>query len=206
MAAVALVARFAPAGLTPAWPYLLAIPAFGAVVYALWYFGLIAGGADAKAFIAFAVLVPFPVGAADAGAAVALWPSPLPGSFVFLGDSLILFLAVPLGILVWNVAHGDFRVPHLVLGVKRRAADVRRGHAWPMELVAPDGSRKTRLFASRMPEGEVDEAFERIQALGDERVWVSPKVPFMVPMLFGYVATFVLSDMMTTLVARALRA
>ena len=130
--------------------------------------------------------------------------SPLPGSLVFLTDSLILFLAVPLGILAWNVAHGDLRVPHVVLGVKRRAADVRRGHAWPMEVVQPDGSRRTRLFASRMPEGDVDEAFERIQALGDERVWVSPKVPFMVPMLLGFVAAFVLGDMMGTFVKRVM--
>src|SRR5439155_22231038 len=146
-------------------------------------------------------LVPFPLKLADG---IPLWPSPMPGSFALLGNSLILFLAVPLGILLWNLAHGDVRFPHLVLGVKRRAADVRRGHAWPMEFVQPDGSRRTRLFASRMAEGEIDEAFERLQALRDERVWVSPKVPFMVPMLAGYVAAFVLGDVMTTVLANVL--
>lgn len=188
-------------GLLARWPYLAAAPALMLLVYLLWWLGLIAGGADAKALMAIALLLPFPIALADS---VPPWSSQLPGSFGVLGNSLILFLAVPLGFLVWNVAHGDVRLPHAALGVKRRAADVRRGHAWPMEVVDEHGARRTRFFASRMSEEEIEATFERVQALGDERVWVSPKIPFMIPLLAGYLAAFFVGDLLTGVMARVL--
>jgi archaeal preflagellin peptidase FlaK len=170
-------------------------------VYASWWFGLIAGGADAKALLALTLLVPFPIRLLDS---LPLWQAPVPGSFTIFGNSLVLFLAIPIGLLVWNLAHGHARLPHALLGVKREARLVRRGHAWPMEIVQPDGSRKTRLFASRMPDSDVEEAFERVQALGSEKVWVTPKIPFMIPLLAGFLAAFTLGDLLFTLLSRVM--
>lgn len=182
-----------PGILTERWPYLVFVPAFAALVYALWWLGLVAGGADAKALMALGLLAPLPLALAEG---VPLLPSPVPGAFAVLSNSLLLFLAIPLAFLVWNAARGDLRFPHLFLGVKRRAADVQRGHAWPMEMVDAEGKRTTRLFASRMSGQEIEEAFERVQALGDERVWVSPKIPFMIPLLGGFVLAFLVGDVL----------
>ncbi|HVM44666.1 MAG TPA: A24 family peptidase C-terminal domain-containing protein, partial [Candidatus Thermoplasmatota archaeon] len=185
------------------WPYLVAAPALITLVYGLWWTGLIAGGADAKALMALALLLPFPVVVSDA---LPLWPAPMPGGFTVLGNSLLLFLAIPLSFAAWNLAHGDLRFPHLVLGVKRRARDVRRGHQWPMEVVDEAGARRTKLFASRMTDEEIEASFERVQALGDERVWVSPKVPFMIPLLAGFLCAFFLGDLLMALMARVVPA
>lgn len=175
------------------WPYLVFIPGFAIVVYGLWYFGLIAGGADAKALMALGVLLPFPIALAEGVPPLA---SPMPGAFSVLANSLLAFMLVPLGFLVWNLAHGDLRFPMIVLGVRRRARDVRRGHVWPMELVDETGARRARLFASRMSDSDIDEAFARVQALGDERVWVSPKIPFMIPLLAGFLLAFGAGDLL----------
>lgn len=183
-----------PAGAFARWPYLVGIPAFVAVVYALWYFGLVAGGADAKALMAIGLLLPFPLALAEG---IPFLASPWPGSVVVLTNSLLAFMVIPVALALWNLAHGDVRFPLLFLGVKRRAADVKRGHAWPMETVGEDGARRTRLFASRMEASEVEETFARVQALGDERVWVSPKIPFLVPLLAGFVLAFVVGDLLT---------
>lgn len=183
------------------WPYLVGAPVFIALIYGLWYFGLIAGGADAKALMAIALLAPFPLALGDG---IPLLQAPVPGAFSVLGNSLILFLVIPIAFLVWNLAHGALRFPHLFLGIKRRAADVRRGHAWPMEIVDETGARKTKLFASRMSDSEIEETFDRVQALGDERVWVSPKIPFMIPMLAGYVSAYFVGDMMIGIMMRVL--
>lgn len=200
-AAVIVVARASPESMTQAWPYLLTIPIFGAAIYALWYFGLIAGGADAKALLAYSVLLPFPLSLAEG---IPLWASRFPASIVLLENSLVLFLAVPLGLAAWNLAHGDSRFPQLFVGVKRRAADVQRGHSWPMETVDAEGKRRMRLFASRMSDSDIEETFARVQALGEERVWVSPKVPFLVPMLGALVVTFLVGDVLTSLIGRFL--
>jgi preflagellin peptidase FlaK len=192
-------ARVAPDGLTAQWPYLVGIVAFAALIYAFWYFGLIAGGADAKALMAIAVLLPFPLALGDS---LPLLRDPLPGSFGVLADSLVLFLVVPLALFTWNVAHGDVRLPYALLGLKRKARDVTRGHAWPMELVDTEGKRSMRLFSSRMSPSEADEAFGRVQALGDERVWVTPKIPYMLPLLGGFVCAFVLGDLLLAAMGR----
>ena len=181
------------------WPYLAAAPVLILVVYGLWWTGLIAGGADAKALMALAILAPFPLAL---GGSFPPWQAPVPGGFTILGNSLLLFLLIPAAFLVWNVAHGDLRFPHVFLGVKRRARDVRRGHQWPMEVVDEAGARRTRLFASRMSDEEIEATFERVQALGDERVWVSPKVPFMIPLLAGFLAAFFVGDILMGLMAR----
>lgn len=181
------------------WPYLVGIPVFIAVIYGLWWLGLIAGGADAKALMAIALLLPFPLAVAPG---IPFWTSPMPGSFTVLGNSLVAFMAVPIGMFLWNLAHGDVRLPHAFLGTKRRAADVTRGHQWPMEVVDEAGARRTRLFASRMSDEEIDATFARVQALGDERVWVSPKVPFMIPLLVGFTLAFLLGDVLLGIMVR----
>lgn len=190
-------------GFLARWPYLVFVPAFAALIYGLWWFGLIAGGADAKALMALGVLLPFPL---LVGEGLPPWPSPMPGAFVVLGNSLLAFLLIPMGFAAWNVAHGDFRFPHLFLGMRRRAADVRRGHVWPMEVVDESGARRTRLFASRLSDAQIDATFSRVQALGDARVWVSPKIPFMLPLLAGFLLAFAAGDLLLGLVARLLPA
>lgn len=183
------------------WPYLAFVPAFAAVVYGLWYLGLVAGGADAKALMALGVLAPFPVAL---GPGVPPLDSLVPGAFATLGNSLVFFLAIPLTLFAWNAARGDFRLPHAFLGVRRRGRDARRGHAWPMETVDAEGRRATRLFGSRMGRAELDEQLDRIEALGDERVWVTPKVPFMIPLLLGFVSSFLVGDLLTSAIQWAI--
>lgn len=183
-------------GFVARWPYLGFVAGFAVAIYAFWWLGLIAGGADAKALMALGVLLPFPLSFSDA---LPLWQGPMPASFTVLGNSLVLFLVIPLAMLAWNLAHGHARFPHAFLGVKREAAHVRRGHAWPMEVVDASGQRRTRLFASRMSDQEIDETFERVQALGQEKVWVSPKIPFMIPLLAGFLAAFTLGDILLAL-------
>lgn len=204
MAAVGVVLLAAEAaldwpGFAARWPYLAFVAGFAVVIYGFWWLGLIAGGADAKALMALGVLLPFPLALFDG---VPPWQGPMPGAFAVLGNSLLLFLAVPLSLLVWNLAHGHVRLPHAILGVKREARHVRRGHQWPMEVVDAEGKRSTRLFASRLSDQEIDETFERIQALGDEKVWVTPKIPFLLPLLGGFLLAFFLGDVLMTALMR----
>lgn len=188
-----------PDALTAAYASLAIATLLAFALYGMWYLGLIAGGADAKALLACCVLLPFPLALSHA---LPLWRAPVPGAFSVLGNSLVLFMAIPLAFFVVNLSRGELRLPHAFLGLKRRAADVRRGFQWPMEVVDAEGKRRTKLFASRMSDEEVEATFERVQALGDERVWVSPKVPFMIPLLLGYLSAFFIGDLMMGMLSR----
>ena len=204
-AGAAVYASRAGIELTAAWPYLAGMIGFVALVYALHTLppGLIAGGADAQALIAIGMLVPFPLAIAEGFPPLQSW---MPGSFATLMNALLAAMLLPLALFASNAARGAFRFPHMLLGFRRRAADVQQGHVWPLEFVDADGTRRTRLFSARLPPGEMGEAFERIRALGEERIWVTPKVPFIIPILVGFVLAFALGDVlgwaMSSLLAR----
>lgn len=187
-----------PASFLARRPYLAAAPLVVGFFWLSWRLRLIAGGADAKALMALAVLLPFPL---DLGA-LPLLPSVFPGSLAVLADSLVAFMLVPVGFALWNVAHGSFRFPHLFLGRAIPVAEVGRGHDWPMERVE-DGRVRTSWFAHRRTE-DTDELRAALGKAGRRTAWVTPKVPFMLPLLVGFVAAFVVGDVLTWAIQRVL--
>jgi len=203
MAAAGLVLLVADAfplsTLRDRWPYLVAMPVFVVAVYAAWWFGLIAGGADAKALMAIAILAPFPV----ALPGLPLLAGPLPASFVVLVDSLVAFLVIPVALLVGNALRGDFGFPVMLLGYRKPVAALGVGHDWPMERVDEEGRVRRVLFASRSGL-ELSEVQESLAKAGVQRAWVTPKIPFMLPMLVGFVLAFTVGDVLTPAIAAVL--
>jgi len=169
--------------------YLVVAAIFAGMTFGLYRVGLLAGGADAKALMALAVLAPFPV---ELGA-LPLWPSLLPTPFAILGNALLAFLVVPLGLLARNLTRGHVAWPFSFLAVRIPLDEARRKHVWPMEYMQ-DGQVKRMLMPSRF-EWE-DEDWEALAAAGRTEVWVTPKVPFMVPLLVGFVSAFLLGDLL----------
>lgn len=171
------------------WPLLAASLLFAALSFGFYWVGLLAGGADAKALVALAILLPFPLHLG----AFPLLASPLPSAFAALGNALVAFLVVPIALLMVNLARRDVRFPHALLAVRMPLESVRIGHYWPMEYVK-DGAVRTMYMPSRFV--WEDEDWEALRAAGKERVWATPKVPFMVPLLAGVVAAFFLGDLL----------
>lgn len=180
------------------WPLLVAAVVFAALSYGLYHLGLLAGGADAKALMALAVLFPLPLHLG----AFPLWPSPLPPAFAVLGNALLAFLAVPLALVALNLARRDLRWPHSVLGLRMDRDAARRAHVWPMEYVK-DGAVRTMLMPSRFL--WEDEDWDALRDAGVARPWVTPKVPFMVPLLIGVVAAAFAGDLLFGLALDLLR-
>lgn len=154
--------------------------------------GLIAGGADAKALASLAILAPLPLGAAWS---LPLSP-PLPLVLTSLTNGLILALSVPLVLLVWNIAHGDVDGARTLLGFKRPLEKVDLRVAWPLEFVDEEGEH----VVAATPRGVPRDAFDpdAMAEHGHERVWVTPKVPFLVPLWLGFVLAVLVGDPFTT--------
>jgi preflagellin peptidase FlaK len=173
--------------------------------YVLWYVRLIAGGADAKAIMALAVLVPAPVAWELPWAELPLWPSPSPAAFVVFANALILFLAFPAWFAVWNVSRGDVAVPAMFLGTRMDLDRAASRPVWIMDQSTPEGAVRRVLFPSRRSKDENAQNVARLRAHGVARVWVTPKVPFMLPLLLGFVAAFTLGDLIFSTVNAVLR-
>jgi archaeal preflagellin peptidase FlaK len=181
-----------PSLLEHRWPLLAAALLFAALAFAFYWLGLLAGGADAKALMALAILLPLPLHLG----ALPLWPSALPPAFGALGNALVAFLLVPLGLLGRNLLRGDVRFPHALLALKLPLDQAQRGHYWPMEHVQ-DGEVRTMLMPSRFEWEEED--FEALRAAGRTHIWATPKVPFMIPLLVGVVLVAFVGDLLAGL-------
>ena len=161
--------------------------------------GLLRGGADAKAMIALALLVPlypnaapFPILAVPAnvqGPMQILFPF----SLTVLVNAAVLFLAVPVAFLLVNAVRGETEFPQAFFGTKA-SLDRLPAHAWLMERVDRHGERVAVLFPSHR-EDETEE-IAKLRAAGADRVWVQPKVPFMAPLLVGFLLAFFVGNLM----------
>ena len=176
------------------WPYLAIVPLVMALLYGAFHVGLIYGGADAKAVMALAVLLPFPL----AGTLVATNPSLMPGWFAVVGNSLLVFLVIPLAYAALNLARRDLAFPYTLLGVRVDVDGIETRHVWPMERIE-EGRRVRQLFPRR--DVEITQEAEALRAAGVTRVWATPKVPFMIPLAVGFLAAFLLGDLITWLVS-----
>ncbi|MDD5778549.1 MAG: A24 family peptidase C-terminal domain-containing protein [Candidatus Thermoplasmatota archaeon] len=159
----------------------LAVP----LAFGLLFAGM--GGADAKALLAIALLAPlFPH--IQAGVELPLWTAPvaLPFPFIVFINALLLFLAIPLAFLALNAMRGHLAFPASLLGYRMPASDVGDRFVWPMEKMR-DGRRVRTI----LPQKDVDPA-----VFGDDEIWVTPKVPFLVPLTASYALSFILGDIL----------
>jgi preflagellin peptidase FlaK len=183
---------------------LMLVPGFILLAYLFYATRLLHGGGDAKAFVVIAILHPF-------------WPAfgPLPlaagsgalATFASLGFAFfVLFyaaLASAAGVPPLNLAR-NARDPgakaglgRKLLGYRMPLAAARKAFVWPMEVVR-DGKV---VFQSRPGDEELEEEFGKLEKAGRTEIWVTPKIPFMVPLLAGYLVAVVAGNVLVLLFA-----
>lgn len=160
-----------------------------------YYVSLLKGGADAKAFMAIGLLVPgypllppFPL----------LRPDPrLLGAFeVFFPFAMttlllagLLLVVLPVAFLLRNLARGDRRWPQLLLGYTAPLGDLPR-FAWALQEV--EDGRTTYHVVPRKTTSEIDH--EALSAAGFQRIWVTPQIPFLLPLTAGFLLAFLMGN------------
>lgn len=146
------------------------------LAYALWRLHLF-GGADAKALMVLALLAPWP----PAGRPDALQPA-----LDALANGALAMLLVPVAFLAANVVRGHLVFPAALLGTPRALDRARRSHVWPMQVVDPASRGGLRWRYWQRIGGDLDREYAALEQAGVARVWVTPKVPFLVPVAAGW--------------------
>ncbi len=167
------------------------------LTYLFYYLGLLKGGADAKALIAIAFLAPgYPT---SGGLPLILIEPRVLGAFeVFfpfalstLMNAALLLVFLPLYFLVINVRRGDFRWPQAFLGYKAPIDDLPR-FVWVLQE-AVEG--RVRYYA--FPKKKDDRAHvEVLRDIGVQRIWVTPQIPFLVPIAIAFILTFIVGNLL----------
>ena len=184
---ILLVLQYLNGGFDNLW-YLVFIPIMIALIYLFFQLGLLFGGADAKAFMALSLLVPIQ----PTIGGFPLSPSFLPGSFSILLNSLILFLFIPVSLFVYNTSKRNLRFPHCFLGYMTSTEKAKHTFIWPLETIR-NGKRKLQYMPKNFDMSQELTAFEK---LGINQIWVTPKIPFMIPLLAGFLTVFLLGDIL----------
>ncbi len=161
---------------------LLSIPIVFLVIILLYYFDLVKGGADAKALISLALLFPmyptfgqFPLIAIPTEALQYFFPF----AILVLFYAALFLMIFPVSFGFMNAVRGDTKFPIMFFGYRMDITEARDKFVWSMERV-DEGERETVLF----PKDEYDhqETLDQLQAVGAERIWITPKIPFLIPM------------------------
>ncbi|MEF8879771.1 MAG: A24 family peptidase C-terminal domain-containing protein [Candidatus Thermoplasmatota archaeon] len=179
--------------------YLIFIPIMIILVYILFQMRLIFGGADAKALMALAILMPFPTLQwlpESINLTLPLVETKLPycwGAFI---NALILFLFIPIGLFIYNLSQKNIKIPQSFLGYKMDIQQARKKYVWPMEQIDENGEKKSVYMPK---EYDIDEELDRFEEHNIEKIWVTPKIPFMIPLLFGFISVYVTGSFLTYL-------
>lgn len=175
---------------------LLAVPGFMLLIVVLYMLDVIRGGADAKALLSLAVLFPsypvfdsLPLLRAESTSAEILFPF----TFVVLVTAAIIVALFPLAFLAINIARGDSKFPYSFLGYRIPAADVGKKHVWLMERIR-DG--KHELRARPIHDEDISRAVLSLQEAGFSEIWVTPKIPFIIPMLIGLIVAAMIGNLL----------
>lgn len=171
---------------------LLSIPLMIGFFYILFQLRLIFGGADAKALMALAILVPLKP-------AIDSFPifNALPiFTWTIFSNSVILFLIIPLSLLIFNIIKRNPEFPQCLLGYKMTIEKAKQKFVWPLEKIK-DGKRK---FMYMPKDFDTEKELEEFKKLGIKEIWVTPKIPFMIPLLAGFIASFVFGDILFYLI------
>ncbi|HIH00862.1 TPA: hypothetical protein HA259_02060 [Thermoplasmata archaeon] len=179
---------------------LLAVPVLMLVFVLMYMVDLIKGGADAKALIALAVLFPtvpsigeLPIIAPHDSIANVLFPFALG----VLTDAAFLVIFLPVLFLVRNIAARDVKFPQMFLGYRIDSTVDQPGFVWLMETVE-DG--RHRLYTRPRSGEDIALELSRLRDHGISRVWVTPKIPFIVPILGGLILAAVAGNILFLLI------
>jgi len=194
VAVVAIVALAYLWGTDGYFQHFLAVPIMMLLIVAMYMLDVIRGGADAKALLSLSILFPFypvlgsfPILHSDAPSAEIIFPF----SFVILITAAVLVVLLPLGFLAKNLASRDFRFPLAFLGYKMESAEIGKSHVWLMERIQ-DGRHVTSTRTRR--DEDLGKEVEALSEAGYKRIWVTPKIPFIVPMTASIILSAVIGN------------
>ena len=169
--------------------YLLFIPIMIGLVYVLFQLRLIFGGADAKALMAIAILVPIE----PAIGQIPIWKGGImPFSWSIFANSLVVFVLIPISLLIYNITKKNIQFPYAFIGYKMSVQKAKEKFVWPLEKLE-NGKRK---FIFMPKDFDAQEELAEFEKNNITEIWVTPKIPFMIPLLFGFILAFIFGDIL----------
>lgn len=176
------------------------------LVYVLFQMGTF-GGADAKSLIVISIILPTYPAFSAFGYHFPL-NEPLLDLFAFgiLGNAVFLTVVVPIGLAVYNISRMGLHIDnplYIFIGYKSRISDLANKHIKLIQSFE-EGNGQI-IFRFKRGGVEINEAvISEMKALLEkglikDEVWVTPGLPFMIPITLGFFVAVSYGDMITEL-------
>jgi len=154
---------------------------------------IIRGRADARALMTIAILQPlypeffnFPFFKPEFIEIVELT---FPFAFLTLLYTAIVSLIFILLLFLRNLLRGDVGFPEMFIGYRLSLEEVNKKHVWLMERVE-NGEHVLYIH----PKEHKNEDLISLKKIGRNKVWVQPKIPFIIFITIGLVAAYLLGN------------
>jgi archaeal preflagellin peptidase FlaK len=204
LAVVAVVgARY---GVGPAGLPLVVVAVLASVLLAraLFELGALFGGADAKAVMIAALVVP-------------LLPDPwlpipptathllafLPFAMNLLTNAALFSLAVPIAVAVRNLRRGEFEMGRGFTGYSLPVSELPQRFVWIDDPAWKRSREDDDAETTAEDERRRTEAARELAARGIRRVWVTPQIPFVVLLALGALAATLAGNLLLDLIVAA---
>lgn len=191
-------------------PYLLRLLISAGLIFALVYilFQLGSfGGADAKSLIVISIILPAYPAIQLSGQNFPL-NEPLIPLFAFgiLGNAVLLSVVVPLGLAAYNIFRMGMHIDnplYIFIGYKSRISDLADKHIKLIQYFEEENGE----IRFRFKRGGVEineDVISKLKAMSEkglikDGVWVTPGLPFMIPITLGFFVAVFYGDMITEL-------
>jgi len=174
------------------------------IVYILFQLGIF-GGADAKSLIVLSMIFPaYPTFKAFEYSFPLHKPSIDSFAFSILGNAIILIFIFLIGLAAYNIMKMGLRIDnpaYIFIGYKAKISQLVNKHV----RVLQDLNIVDRDIELHYRRGELDDRIiHELKNLSEkglirDEVWVTPKLPFMIPMTMGFFVAVFYGDLATEL-------
>ena len=172
---------------------ILSISVLMILMYVWFYFGPTIGGADVKAIMTIGLVVPFTI-SIDSGVLTAFETRGFPYPFVVFMNSLLLYLLIPICLLIYNIFRKNIDSPYfqMLFGTKMSLVDARESFVWPMQQVV---GGKVVLVTFIKHKFDSNKEWDKLKEAGVTNPWISFKIPYIIPLTFAFIVSFVFGDL-----------
>jgi archaeal preflagellin peptidase FlaK len=170
---------------------------------ALFETAVLYGGADAKALMIAGLLVPlFPTPLWGPGGVLVPLTSVLPFPVDLLMNAALFSVGVPVAIALRNAMRGEFHGLRGFTGYLLPVDELPQRYVWVRDPTFGDARNEEReIETSEDDRKRRTEIAQDLTARGVRRVWVTPQIPYLVPMVAGAVAALLAGNLVVDLIA-----
>lgn len=175
---------------------LMGIVAMQVLMRVFYELNIIHGGADAKALMLIALLFPtYPrfLVIPFAQTKIPLLETMFPFTLTVLFNAVFWFIFYPLILFIYNAAKGTPTLPQAFFGYKMSLKEVKKKFVWLMEHPV-EGKIIIKYTPDKNDDENIDTEITELERMGKKDVWVTPQIPFIIPITIGLLISIILGN------------